>query len=275
MNRRHFLTLGIGAASASALAAYPFCIERNIVQINRYKIPIKRLPEAFNGFTIVHLTDLHFGLLVSKTFIQTVINRANEIPRDIIVCTGDYVHEKNSTNQIDIVWPLLMQLRAPGGVYSVLGNHDHWACASRSLYWLHRSGHDIRFQAKSITKKGSRIWMVGAGDLWEDNADINSLMKGIPEHECRIILAHNPDSADASVTRPFDLMITGHTHGGQVNIPFVGTPVLPVQNKNYSSGLKNSLSGMPVFISKGIGWAVLPVRFNSYPEIAVLELYRG
>ena len=89
------------------------------------------------------------------------------------------------------------------------------------------------------------------------------------------MLAHNPDTADSFFTSRVDLMISGHTHGGQVVLPFIGAPILPVANKTYSSGLKQSPKGQNVFISKGLGWAIAPVRFNCFPEIAVLELVRG
>jgi hypothetical protein len=86
------------------------------------------------------------------------------------------------------------------------------------------------------------------------------------------VLAHNPDTADTAFNSRIDLMISGHTHGGQVQLPFLGAPVLPVRNKEYSSGLKRSPRGTRVFISRGIGWAVYPIRLNCLPEIAVLEL---
>ena len=102
-------------------------------------------------------------------------------------------------------------------------------------------------------------------------------MNGAPsgslsERDCRIVLAHNPDSADTDFEGRIDLMLSGHTHGGQIRIPFYGPPVLPVSNKTYSSGLKISTKQHPVFISRGIGWAIYPVRFNCFPEIPVLEL---
>jgi predicted MPP superfamily phosphohydrolase len=203
------------------------------------------------------------------------VARANRISRDAVICTGDYVHERNSTGQIDTVWPLLAQLEAPLGVFSILGNHDHWADTERSQYWLNRTGQDLRHKVFPIEKGGERIWLAGAGDIWEDHRDLDELLHAVPDSECRIVLAHNPDSADTEFSSRIDLMISGHTHGGQVNIPFVGTPVLPVRNKNYSSGLKRSPRGAHVFISRGIGWAILPVRFNCYPEIAVLELFPG
>ena len=254
------------------MASYPVFIERYLIMVNRYRIPVPNLPQAYAGFRIVHLTDLHYGALVPLAVIRYVVSKANQIPRDAIVCTGDYVHERQATGQIDVVWPQLAQLVAPAGVYSVLGNHDHWADTGRSQHWLEESGQDLRHRAVSIVRDGQRIWLVGAGDLWEDHVSVDELCAGVPEDECRILLAHNPDTADTDYTTRVDLILSGHTHGGQVVLPFVGPPVLPVRNRAYSSGLVRSPRGTPVFISRGIGWAVYPVRFNCLPEIAILEL---
>ncbi len=119
------------------------------------------------------------------------------------------------------------------------------------------------------------MWIAGAGDLWEDHKDLDEILRPIPEGDCRIVLAHNPDTADTSFNSRVDLFLSGHTHGGQVRIPFAGPPILPVRNKAYSSGLINSPRGTPVFISRGIGWAIFPIRINCFPEIAVLELVPG
>jgi uncharacterized protein len=275
MDRRRFLKIISGAGIAGAVCSYPVFIERYLVQVNRYRIPVSRLPSSFDGFTIVHLTDLHYGSLVPLNFLDKVIFRANCIPRDLTVCTGDYVHARNMTSEIDKIWPLVATLRAPYGVFSTLGNHDHWANTERSVYWLEKTGQNLRHKSRCVELHGQRLWFVGAGDLWEDHLNIDSIMSGIPENDCRIVLAHNPDSADSDFNSPFDLMLSGHTHGGQVHIPFIGTPILPVKNKNYSSGLKKSKRGMPVFISRGIGWAIYPVRCNCFPEIAVLELVKA
>jgi uncharacterized protein len=275
ISRRTFFKFGTLACATTLFASYPVFFERNIVQINNYRIQIPRLPAAFEGFTITHLTDLHYGPLVSLHHMQHVIEMTNSIAGDIIVCTGDYIHERNSTCQIDEVWPLMDTLKAPSGVLSVLGNHDHWGDTERSLYWLNKTGQNLRHKIRKIERKGQSLWFVGAGDLWEDNISIDYLMKTIPEDDCRIVLAHNPDSADTIIGLKPDLVISGHTHGGQINIPFIGTPVLPVKNKNYSFGLKRSFQNIPVFISRGIGWAIYPVRFNCFPEIAVLTLSKG
>jgi predicted MPP superfamily phosphohydrolase len=275
MNRRTFLKIGAAACGGALFSSYPVFIERYIVQVNKYRIPVPRLPSSFEGFTIVQLTDLHYGPLVPFCQMRSVIERAISIPRDMIVCTGDYIHQRNSDNQIEKIWPLLSTLKAPFGVLSVLGNHDHWGDTQRSLYWLNKTGQNLRHQTKKLEIQGQSLWFVGAGDLWEDHLSIDYLMKNIPKDDCRIVLAHNPDSADTILGSKPDLVISGHTHGGQINIPFIGTPVLPVKNKNYSSGLKRSPENIPVFISRGIGWAIYPVRFNCYPEIAVLTLTKN
>lgn len=271
MNRRSFLKITCCGGAATLLASYPILIERNIVKVNNYRIPVPSLPKSFNGFRIVHLTDLHFGTLVSKKFIERVIDRANKLKPDIIVCTGDYVHERDSIKEIDIVWPILSRLNAKHGVYSVLGNHDHWADTGRSLEWLQKSGQNIRHICKPIYREKERIIIGGAGDYWEDVLNIDQCFTASDEDDCRILLTHNPDAIDTNFNTPLSLILSGHTHGGQVSIPFYGPPILPVKNKRYSSGLIKTKKGN-LFISKGIGWAIYPVRFNCYPEIAVLEL---
>ncbi|HKZ15868.1 MAG TPA: metallophosphoesterase [Geobacteraceae bacterium] len=258
--------------SLGLLASYPTFIERYIILTNFYRIAVPNLPKEFSGFRIVHLTDLHYGFLVPIGLIQHVVTRANQLKPDVVVCTGDYVHERNSAKQIDKVWPVLSQLAAPSGVYSILGNHDHWADTERSDYWLKRTRQDLRHDIVRIERQGRQIWLAGAGDLWEDHRNLDSLFSKVPDADCRILLAHNPDTVDTLYSSRIDLTLSGHTHGGQVVIPFFGPPVLPVRNKEYTSGLRRSIRGSKVFISKGIGWAIYPVRFNCLPEIAVLEL---
>ena len=271
MNRRTFLKFALYGGVTALAGSYPVLIERNIVQINRYKIPIADLPPSFHGFTIAQLTDLHLGFLVSESFVEEIVHRTNRLRADLIVCTGDYVHERNATQQVDKVWTILSKLEAKHGVYSVLGNHDHWADFDRSLYWMERTGQNIRHECKPIYKGSDRIFIGGAGDYWEDDLNIDKTFSCSDENECRVLLAHNPDTVDTAFNTSLSLVLSGHTHGGQVVIPFYGPPVLPVINKDYSSGLI-STPRTQLFISRGIGWAIYPVRFNCYPEIAVLEL---
>jgi predicted MPP superfamily phosphohydrolase len=271
VNRRSFLKFALYGGALALVGVYPVFIERNIVFINRYKIPVADLPHSFHGFSIAHLTDVHYGYLVSESFVAGVVEKVNNLNADVIACTGDYVHERNTTEEIDRVWPIMSKLKAKHGVFSVLGNHDHWADTDRSIYWLERTGQNIRHKCKAIIKGEDRILIGGAGDYWEDELGIDAVFSCSDENECRLLLSHNPDSIDTQYDTPLSLVLSGHTHGGQVIVPFFGPPVLPVNNKEYTSGLITT-EKTQLFISRGIGWAIYPVRFNCYPEIAVLEL---
>jgi predicted MPP superfamily phosphohydrolase len=268
---RTFMKFALYSAAVALIGSYPIFIERNIVLANRYKIPITDLPLSFHGFTIAHLTDLHFGFLVSKTFVEGIVHKTNRLRTDAIVCTGDYVQGWDTIKQIDEVWPILSKLKAKHGVYSVLGNHDHYADFNRSLYWLERTGQNIRHKCKPIYKGKERIVFGGAGDYETDYLEIDNTFSCSEEKDCRLLLSHNPDSVDTPFNTPLSLVISGHTHGGQVVIPYFGPLTLSVKNQNYSSGLI-ATPRTQLFISRGLGWSIYPVRFNCYPEIAILEL---
>lgn len=272
LTRRGFLKRAAVLGPPALLSAYGAGVEPYMLHVNTYRIAVPHLPPAFRGFRMVQLTDLHYGMLMPLAHIRHVIRHVNGIPCDAIVCTGDYVHQRRTALGIDEVWPLLAELHAPAGVYAVLGNHDHWADTRRSMYWLEQTGFNLHRKAVPIERKGQRLWLAGAGDHWMDPTGLDTLLKDIPEPECRIVLAHNPDTADTPHDTRCDLFMSGHTHGGQVVLPFYGPPILLVRNKNYSQGLRLSPRKEAVFIAKGVGCAIFPVRFNCAPEIAVLEL---
>ncbi|MBN2343161.1 MAG: metallophosphoesterase [Deltaproteobacteria bacterium] len=269
VSRRRFIRAGL--SGAVLLGCYPLFVERNIVLVNEYRIPVRHLPRLFNGYRIAHLTDLHYGALVSAGFIDGVIQRTNALKPDLVCLTGDYVHARNTTAEIDEVWPLLQKLSARDGVTAVLGNHDHWADTERSLQWMHRSGFGIRHAGRAVIRGNERLMLGGAGDFYEDIQGIDRAFARSDDADCRVLLAHNPDTIDTSFHTRVDLTLCGHTHGGQVKIPFGPAPILPVRNKAYTEGLIRTPKTQ-LFISRGIGWAVLPLRFNCYPEIALLRL---
>jgi predicted MPP superfamily phosphohydrolase len=276
MNRRQFLKKVLwGMAGTTVVGTYPLFIERYLIGINYYTIPVPRLPRQFNGLRIVHLTDLHYGPLTPLAFLDNVIQKTNQLEKDIVVCTGDYVRGDKAVQKIAGIWSVLAKLHAPEGVYTVLGNHDHWAGTEKTLAWLNKSGHhNLRHRAIPLSRGGETLWLGGAGDLWEDHVSLDQVLKDVPPHACRLVLAHNPDTADTDYTSRIDLMISGHTHGGQIRLPVIGTLLLPVKNRAYTSGFIRSRK-TNIFISRGIGWAVLPVRLNCFPEIAVLNLVRS
>ncbi len=282
ITRRQFLRAGLaftaGAVLATgALVSYPLFIERHLIEINQYQIPVPYLPDAFEGFRIAHLTDLHYGPLVSKSFISRVLKLTQQLAPDLIVSTGDIVHGQNAAESIDVIWPLLGELRAKWGVFAVPGNHDYWADPDRTLSWMKRTGQDLYKTVTPLQRQGARIWLGGTGDHWEDSNDIDIIFQDVPLSECRICLAHNPDTADLNYRSRVDLFLCGHTHGGQIWWPVLNRPIsprqLPVKNKAYAHGYVHN-EEKRLFISRGIGWAVLPIRFNCPPEIAILEFIK-
>ena len=271
ISRRSFL-LGAGVTGTLGLiASYPFFIERYLVKINHYSLSVNNLHPDLEDFRILHLSDLHYGSLVPLKWIKHVLSLAQEQKPDLIALTGDYIHERNSRTQLDIIWPELMKLSAPFGVKMVLGNHDHWADSKYALQLLEESGRSLRNRSEILKKGNGQLILGGTGDYWEDDVIIDDALMGQDDKLPRIVLTHNPDSADLPYSVRVDWFLCGHTHGGQVKIPFIGTPVLPVRNKKYNNGIKSN-GKSSLFINKGIGWAVFPVRFNCAPEIAVLHL---
>ncbi len=273
MNRNRLIKFGFVSGLGALLSSSPMTIRRKLFQINTYEIPVANLPSSFHGFSIAHLTDIHYGRLMSRKVIQYLVHKTNSLKTDAIVCTGDYIRERNKPHHIDIVWPELCKLKAKHGVYSVLGNHDHWGSFEKSMNWLRKSGQNVRHKAKAINKGPERIWIGGAGDHWEDDDLVDKAFKKVPRRDCKILLAHNPDTADTHFNTRVDLMISGHTHGGQVIIPVLGVPFLPVKNKLYNSGFIKS-NKTNIYISRGLGWSVVPFRYNCLPELSVLKLIR-
>jgi predicted MPP superfamily phosphohydrolase len=157
----------------------------------------------------------------------------------------------------------------------VLGNHDHWASTPLSLRKLEASGRSVRHRASCIKRGNDSIVIAGAGDFWCDTPGIDEALDGIPENAFRIVIAHNPDTADGIHRSRVDLYVSGHTHGGQVKIPCTdNTFLIPVRNKKYDAGLKKNRKNEMIYISKGVGWSVQPLRINCFPEITLIELRR-
>ena len=271
--RRRFLKQAFKhtMVAGAACVVYPVLIERHIVLFNHYQIPVPNLPEAFRGYRIAHLTDIHYGNFISLTFLKGVLARVNQLHADAICLTGDYAHHHNAPKEVDAIWSLFSMLRAKDGIFAVLGNHDHWASETQSLKLLERSGFSVRHTCTYVTRGNSRLAFGGAGDFYEDIPGIDTAFLHSDNSDCRILLAHNPDTVDLPFETLISLTLSGHTHGGQVRIPFFGPIRVPVRNKRYVEGfIDTPQTGL--FIARGIGGAVLPVRFDCYPEIAVLEL---
>lgn len=274
INRRKFLKLGIGGALAAGLmGSYTVFVERCHYNLNHYVIKFPNLPSQFHGYKILHLTDIHVGPYLSQESFQKIITEVRKIECDLIALTGDYTHRLTDLSDIKKVWSGLESLDAPDGVLNVLGNHDHWDAGKNAIDFIENSGQSLRFKTKAIKRGNSKICFGGAGDFWEEHQHIDHIFKDVSNDEFKILLAHNPDTIDTIMNVKMDLTISGHTHGGQVVFPFLGATVLPVKNYKYDSGIKDTDAGK-LFISKGVGTSIIPVRFSCAPEFALLELQK-
>jgi hypothetical protein len=272
-SRRSFLKLaGItGGALLVGAGVDAFAIEPRWLDRTNPSVALPRWPAEWAGLRIAVITDIHVGPLMDLDDAREAVDSANTARPDLIVLLGDYI------SQADAVTGPLVQLfrnlRAPLGVFAVLGNHDYWADAPAVIRSFHDAGVRILTNDHVIlNRNGAELCLAGVDDLMAGRPDLAAALRGVPQDMPRLLLCHNPDYLD---TMPHDLRVDlalcGHTHGGQVRLPLLGPPILPVDNRDYAEGLVQAPS-CPAYISRGIGMVSIPVRFNCRPELPVITL---
>jgi hypothetical protein len=254
----------------SAGGVYSLLLEPGWIAVEKVRVRLKRLPSALNGFNIVQMSDFHRGRHIRDAELQVAVDVANRLKPDLIVLTGDYVTSNESFAQPCA--KMLAGLHAPHGVIAILGNHDHWTDAdvvSRAL--RSHSIQLLRNDAAPITHHGARLWIVGVDDVWQKKANLPLALQRVPKEAVTILLAHEPDYADTASGYPIDLQLSGHSHGGQVRLPFLGAPILPYLAEKYPWGLRR-VGEMQVYTNRGIGVIGPPVRLGCRPEVTLLTL---
>ena len=244
-------------------------------------VRLARLPQAFHGFRIAQLSDIHFGPYMSQPELERSVTLAQEFRPDLLVLTGDFVsHPFNQPNGVAgarNAEPCADVFARWKGVpmIAVLGNHDHWNGAEIVAGALSERGiRVLRNQNYVIERESSKLWIAGIDDALEGRADLPRTLAGVPAQEATILLAHEPDFADYAAGFPVDLQLSGHSHGGQVRIPGIGPIVLPAMARKYHTGL-NRVGRMQVYTSCGIGVINPPVRLNCPPEVTLITLQAG
>jgi predicted MPP superfamily phosphohydrolase len=284
LSRRRFLKGGLQLACAGAGIGlgYGLLVEPRRFVIRRQEIALPGLPRALDGLRIVQLTDIHHGPWLSLPYVEAVVRAANELEPDVVCLTGDYVH--HSAAYIEPVVAALAQLRPRIGTLAVLGNHDWWEDASlvrrelakTSIVLIDNDRRILTPERRLVTAAETGLALCGVGDLWEDVPDYERALGGLPAPMPRLLLSHNPDVAEELAFRQcglrVDLMLSGHTHGGQISLPGVGRPITSSNfGDKYAQGLVQGPT-CPVFVCTGIGVSAFPLRLGVPPEIAVLEL---
>lgn len=273
VTRRRFVRWAAGGAGALAVgsALDAFILEPRWLKLTRREIALRRLPAAWNALRIVHITDLHRGELIDLNYLRRVFDAANSAQPDLVALTGDFVD--NAAAIDDGYAEALASLKAPLGVYAVPGNHDHWTGIAGVRKMFARAGViDLSNAHRLLDRAGQPLCLAGVDDLWEGPPDLEAALRGAPAEAARLLLCHNPDFAETMPAAPrVDLMLCGHTHGGQVKVPFGPRPCLPIRHAKYAAGLAQG-PHCPVYTSVGVGVQGLDVRFNCRPEVAILTL---
>jgi uncharacterized protein len=283
LTRRRLLELGAATAvSAFGVAASKGFREAQHISSTEVVISVAQLPAAFDGLTIVHLSDFHYDPIRTAKPIGDAVREVNRLRPDIVVLTGDFVTLPQFSSKRDAIAnietqsepcaELLSQLRPSRGIFAVLGNHDHnrkgWVVTD-SLQT--RGIRVLRNQSVPLEIRGSRMWIAGVDDVLRGAADLSAAMYGIPRNETTILLAHEPDFADYAAEYPVNVQLSGHSHGGQIRLPFLGPPYLPELARKYPWGLRK-VGDLTLYTNCGLGTLELPIRINCPPEVTLIRL---
>jgi len=287
ITRRGFIRLCILGA-LGLVGGKGFFNSRNLGFVKE-KVYLKRLPSAFDGLKIGQITDIHAGPLVPSKLIKKGVDLIMAKRPDLIVLTGDFV-----SGATKILWTAyggfkqrhynycmeeLGKLKAPLGVFAVLGNHDFWSgqeVAEKIARGLKGIGvRVLRNEAIPVERNGEHLYLAGVDDYWECSYSLTKALQGVPKDACRILLSHNPDVNEdiENMNERIDFIISGHTHGGQVVLPFVGALYIPSPfGQKYRDGLVRD-GERQTYISRGLGLFFVPIRINCPPDVTMLILH--
>ncbi len=272
MDRRKFLkTAGLaGLGSMAVGTVYPF-LEARWCRLVRQTIALPNLAPPFRGMTVALLADVHHGPFVPLAYIQHVVAMTNALKPDIIVLAGDYVHRHDFYIAPGI--EELGKLRSKFGRFAVRGNHDNRRFQPLSRAALSAAKlPDLNNRGVWIERGGARLRICGVGDLWTDHQDLEAALGDATESDAVLLLSHNPDFVETIRDRRVGLVLSGHTHGGQVVVPGYGAPVVPSRyGQKYLYGLVDGPC-CPVFVTRGVGTVTPPVRFLCRPEVVLITL---
>jgi predicted MPP superfamily phosphohydrolase len=240
------------------------------ISITQRTVSLAGLPESFRGLRILQLSDIHHSLFVPLEQVAAVVELSNRLQPDLVALTGDFV--TYSRNSVEPVAEMLGNLRAPSGVVAVLGNHDFRVGAKVIESALRRRGIEVLRNRHVVLRRGSDSLPVAGVDDYGYGADMNRALHGIPRDTATLLLAHNPRLVGLAACHGVSLVLSGHTHGGQVNLPFLGTVYgRKPEQLRFKMGW-DRLGGTQIYVSRGIGTVVLPWRWRCPAEIPHLEL---
>ncbi|HEY7180410.1 MAG TPA: metallophosphoesterase [Blastocatellia bacterium] len=254
-------------------------IEPHQIEITHQTIAIEKLPVEFQGLRVVQLSDVHHSPFLDEERINEAVRMANDLAPDLVVLTGDYISHSR-----DYIFPCaraLGRLRAPHGVFAVLGNHDHWTDGAMMRAALADQGiHVLCNESERIERGSSYIRLAGVDDMMVKRDDLRRALEETYWDETRILLSHNPAIIREAARAGVDLVLSGHTHGGQINWRLLTGR----QDRKTARWLRRpsrrlmrghaQLGSTQLYVNRGLGTVVVPLRYGCTPEVTLLEIVR-
>lgn len=275
--RRDFLK-GLAAAGLAGVAgtsAYASLFAPFDYELTETDIRIANLPASFDGFRIAHVTDVHHSRLVPLEEVWRVVEQVRRARPDMVALTGDYTTSLRS--YIEPCAEALASIEAPEGVWAVLGNHDHLTDPELTTRALNARRVGVLNNANTVIRRGSdELQLAGVDDWGWGAADFARALHGLDPARPILLLSHEPRVFDMKETRGLSVILSGHTHGGQICLPLVGAParLLARDEFRYLRGLYERDDGTRLYVSRGTGVIGLPVRLGARPEVAIIRLRR-
>ncbi len=257
--------------------SFGFSISPSGFKVETVHLELARLPRAFSGFRMAQISDIHMGGWMNVARLQRVADLIVAQEPDVLLMTGDFLLGHGFP---DVAWQwlddlakVLSPLAASIPSFAVLGNHDYWTNPKAVREMLRRSGvTDLTNAVVTWARNGEHLHLCGLDDIKVGVVRMDKVVAQLRDDCAAILLVHEPDFADRSAaTGKFDLQVSGHSHGGQIVVPFYGPPVLPRTARRYPSGLYK-VGNMFQYTNRGIGMDSFPIRFNCPPEITIFEL---
>jgi uncharacterized protein len=278
ISRRRFLQLS-ALAAGGGLVAYSGFWDRHYLEVIEQTIRLRRLRDALHGLRIAQVSDIHYDEYAEPSFIREVVRRINTLHPDVVVLTGDFVTDGLQPRHVSarLSYPcaeILSGIQCPYR-FATLGNHDTlvgWETVVDAL-----KGHGIPTLLNNylpFERDGARLWFSGIRSSTEDFPELHEAMPALAApNEPIILLAHEPDYAFHVAKYGIDLMLSGHTHGGQIRLPVFGTPgtVLPRGGRFFVRGYFN-VGPLQLYVNRGIGTVTVPIRVRCPPEITLFTL---
>ncbi len=249
------------------------------LDVKQIELILPRLPGAFSGFRLVQISDIHIGGWTTAEKLARVVDAVLAQVPDCVAVTGDFAFAaaggfSTTPAELEAMAGLLRPLTQVCPTVAVMGNHDiRYGRASVQSALQSAGLIDLNNKAHALSRGGASLYLCGVDDVIYKRNRLNLVLDALPQAACAILLSHEPDYADTSAASGrFDLQISGHSHGGQVNLPLVGPPVLPRLGRKYPSGLYR-VGEMYQYTNRGIGMTPPFVRFNCPPEMTVFTLH--